>query len=78
MKVSGSGEQNKERHKYLIDWVVLAVDRALLACNLGRLKPAVIGKDAGLLGREAVLWLVMCACNVNHVQIFWEGTNKHC
>lgn len=28
--------------------------------------------------REAALRLVMCARNVNHVQIFWEGTNKHC
>lgn len=35
-------------------------------------------KDTDLLESAAVLWLVMCAWGANHVQIFWERTNKLC
>lgn len=40
------------------------------ACNPEKLLSVTVEKDADLLSSATAPWLVMCASNVNHVQIF--------
>lgn len=68
----------KQRRSKTNDWLMEVRPCAVEHTIRPRRRPTTARGRWSVRGSVAALWLVMCAWDVNHVQIFWEGTNKHC